>query len=51
MVEIKDQPLFQIQKGQLNNIKKNYKLETNLENYNDVNSLFSNLSSLRYILN
>ena len=31
-------------KGQLNNIK-NYKLETNL-NYNDVNSLFSNLSSL-----
>jgi len=31
-------------KGQLNHIK-NYKLETNL-NYNDVNSLFSNLSSL-----
>ena len=31
-------------KGQLNNIK-NLKLETNL-NYNDVNSLFSNLSSL-----
>ncbi len=31
-------------KGQLTNIK-NYKLESNL-NYNDVNSLFSNLSSL-----
>ena len=31
-------------KGQLNNIK-NFKLETNL-NYNDVSSLYSNLSSL-----